>query len=59
MLPEALVSGFHQGFIGAAVIAVLGSLVALVVIKNHKATGTDIDNEPETEAEALAAIPGA
>lgn len=59
MLPDALVFGFHQGFIGAAVIAVLGSIVAFIVIKNHKATETDIDNEAETEAEALAAIPGA
>lgn len=58
-LPEALVHGFHQGFIAAAVIAVLASVVALVVIKNHKANKTDVENEAKTEAEALAAIPGA
>jgi EmrB/QacA subfamily drug resistance transporter len=58
-LPEALVHGFHHGFIAAAIIAVLGSVVALVVMKRHKTNETDLEQEAETEAEALAAIPGA
>jgi hypothetical protein len=59
LIPNAIVQGFHQGFKAAAVFAVAGSIVALVVFKVHKVTNDDMDNEAETEAEALAAIPGA
>jgi EmrB/QacA subfamily drug resistance transporter len=55
---EGAVHGFRHGFIAAAVFAVAASLVALVVLKNHKVTKADLDQEAETEAEALAAIPG-
>ncbi|HSD56517.1 MAG TPA: hypothetical protein VLA92_05215, partial [Candidatus Saccharimonadales bacterium] len=55
---EGIVHGFQQGFIAAAVFAVLAGLVALFVLKSHKATKADIDQEAETEAEALPAIPG-
>jgi EmrB/QacA subfamily drug resistance transporter len=57
-IPGALVHGFHQGFIVAAGFALVASLVALTVFKVHKATQTDIEQEAETEAEALPAIPG-
>ena len=59
LIPSAIVHGFHQGFKAAAVFAVGASIVALVVFKTHKVTNDDMDNEAETEAEALAAIPGA
>jgi hypothetical protein len=58
MLPNALVHGFHQGFIAAAVFAVGAATVALVVLKNQTATSKDLAQEAETEAEALPAIPG-
>lgn len=57
-VPEALVHGFRQGFIAAALFAVAASLVALVVIQKHKTTDKDLAQEAETEAEALPAIPG-
>jgi len=56
---NALVHGFHQGFVAAAVIAVIAGAVALVVFKVHKPSEADLAQEAETEAEALAAIPGA
>jgi EmrB/QacA subfamily drug resistance transporter len=59
VLNEALVHGFHQGFIAAAVFAVAASGVALLVFKTHKQTAAEQDDEPLNEAEALAAIPGA
>jgi EmrB/QacA subfamily drug resistance transporter len=55
---DATVHGFQRGFMTGALFAVGASLVALVVLKVHKATKADIDQEAETEAEALAAIPG-
>jgi predicted MFS family arabinose efflux permease len=57
-VPHALVHGFHHGFIAAAIFAVISSVVALVVFKVHKPTADDVAQEAETEAEALAAIPG-
>jgi EmrB/QacA subfamily drug resistance transporter len=57
-VPHALVHGFHQGFIMAAGFAVVASGVALVVFKVHKVTQSDLDQELETEAEAMPAIPG-
>lgn len=57
-MPDALVYGFHRGFIAAAVFAIAASVVALVVFKPHKPTKTDLNREAETEAEALPAIPG-
>lgn len=56
---EAIVHGFHRGFLAAAVFAIVGSLVALFVLKIHKPTDKDLAAQPEAEAEALAAIPGA
>jgi EmrB/QacA subfamily drug resistance transporter len=55
---EALVHGFHQGFIAAAVFAVTASAVALFVFNTHKPTASEQADELENEAEALAAIPG-
>lgn len=57
-LSEALVFGFHRGFLVAALFAVAASLVALFVLKSHKTTRADLAKEAETEAEALPAIPG-
>lgn len=57
-MPDALVYGFHHGFVAAAGFALVASLVALVVLKPYKATQKDIDRETETEAEAMPAIPG-
>jgi EmrB/QacA subfamily drug resistance transporter len=59
LLPSALVHGFQQGFLAASVFAVGASVVALVVLKTHKANKQDLAQEIETEAEALPAIPGA
>ncbi|HEY5668093.1 MAG TPA: DHA2 family efflux MFS transporter permease subunit [Candidatus Saccharimonadales bacterium] len=57
MLP-AVVHGFQRGFLAAALFAVAASVIALVVLKVHKATKSDISQESETEAEAMSAIPG-
>jgi EmrB/QacA subfamily drug resistance transporter len=58
LLPEALVHGFQQGFRAAVVFAIAGSIVALVVLKSKKPDET-LGEERESEAEALAAVPGA
>lgn len=58
-LPHALVHGFQKGFVAASLFAIGGCLVALFITKTHKPTPTDLAREPETEAESLAAIPGA
>jgi EmrB/QacA subfamily drug resistance transporter len=55
---NAVVHGFHQGFLAAAWFAVGASVVAFVVLRVHKPTQKDLDQEAETEAEALPAIPG-
>jgi sugar phosphate permease len=55
----AVVHGFQRGFMAAAIFAVIACVVALVVLKIHKPTKDDIDQEAETEAESLAAVPGA
>lgn len=55
---EALVHGFQRGFVAASLFAVAGSIVVMIVIRAHKATKNDVDQEAETEAEALPAIPG-
>lgn len=57
-IPAAIVHGFHQGFIVASFFAVAASIVALVVLKPHKPTKTDLARENEVEAESLAALPG-
>jgi EmrB/QacA subfamily drug resistance transporter len=57
-LPTALVHGFQRGFVAAAIFAIAGSLVALLILKVHKPTAQDINQEAETEAEALPAAPG-
>ncbi|MDB5183865.1 MAG: transporter [Candidatus Saccharibacteria bacterium] len=56
---EALVHGFHQGFIAAAFFAVAASGVALLVFKTRKMSADEQADELTNEAEALAAIPGA
>lgn len=58
-LVQAVVHGFQRGFLVAAIFAIAASLVALTVLKVHKPTKTDLKQEAETEAEALAAVPGA
>lgn len=58
-LPQALVHGFQRGFLVASLFSVVAAIVALVVLKTHKATKKDLQQETETEAEALSAIPGA
>lgn len=57
-LPTALVHGFQRGFFAAAIFAIGASAVALIVLKAHKPTASDMADEAETEAESLAAIPG-
>jgi EmrB/QacA subfamily drug resistance transporter len=59
LIPNAMVAGFHHGFRTAAIFAVGASVVALVVLKVRKPSKADVAQEQETEAEALAAIPGA
>jgi EmrB/QacA subfamily drug resistance transporter len=59
LIPDAMVTGFHQGFKTAAIFAVGASVVALVVLKSRKTGQKDLNQEAETEAEALPAIPGA
>ena len=54
----AIVHGFQRGFLAASLFAVGASVVALVVLKVHKANQSDIEQEAETEAESMAAIPG-
>lgn len=58
VINDALVFGFHRGFVAAAVFAVAASVVALLVFKTHKPTKTEQADDTETEAESLAAIPG-
>jgi len=57
-IPAALVYGFRHGFMVASLFAVAASVVALLVLKVHKTSATDMIREAETEAEALPAIPG-
>jgi len=57
-LPSALVHGFQRGFLVAAFFAVGASFISLVVLKIHKPTATNLEQELELEAEAAAAIPG-
>ncbi|HEX9153591.1 MAG TPA: MFS transporter [Candidatus Saccharimonadales bacterium] len=59
LMPNALVHGFHQGFKMAAVFAVGASVIAMVVLKNQKPGKPDAGQLAESEAESLAAIPGA
>ncbi len=56
--PEALLYGFHRGFIVAGGFAVAASIIAAVFIKHRKPSPADLANEAETEAEALPAVPG-
>ncbi len=55
---EALVYGFHQGFLVAAGFALASAVVAALVLKNRKPSKDDLEHEMEREAEALPAIPG-
>lgn len=56
---EALVYGFHHGFVAAAGFAAAASLIALLVFKVHKATPEELADDTEDEAASFAAIPGA
>lgn len=56
---EAVVIGFRHGFLAAAAFAVAASIVALFVLKVRKPSEAELTEQPEDEAEALAAIPGA
>jgi len=58
LLTEGLVHGFRQGFVAAAFFAIAAALVALFVMKTHKPTKSDLANQAENDAEALAAVPG-
>lgn len=57
-MPNALVAGFHRGFLVAAAFAIGASLVAAVVLQNRKLSQQDLKDEIEDEAESMAAIPG-
>jgi len=57
-IPAALVHGFQHGFAVGSIFAVIASLVALTVFKVHKHAPGDAPYV-ETEAESLAAVPGA
>jgi len=57
-VPTALLHGFQRGFMVAVLFTVAASLVAVIILKVHKPSATDLAREEETEAEALAAIPG-
>ena len=58
VLPAALVHGFQRGFIVASLFALAACVVVMVVIKSRKPTKDDIDQEIETEVEAMPAAPG-
>lgn len=58
-VPDALVYGFHRGFLWAAGFAVAAALAATFIFKVHKPSEADMAQEVEVEAEALPAIPGA
>jgi EmrB/QacA subfamily drug resistance transporter len=57
-ITEAMVHGFQRGFLVAVAFAIAGSLIALFVLKGHKPTKNDLDQQAETEAEALSPSPG-
>ncbi|HSX28260.1 MAG TPA: MFS transporter [Candidatus Saccharimonadales bacterium] len=57
-VPNALVHGFQRGFLTAVLFAVAASIVAATILKVRKTTQADLDQEAETEAESLSAIPG-
>jgi EmrB/QacA subfamily drug resistance transporter len=57
-LPAAMVHGFQNGFVAAAIFAAAASVVAWTVLKIHKPTKGDLAQVDETEAEAMPAIPG-
>lgn len=59
IVTDALVYGFHKGFLAAAGFAIAASLVALFVFKVHKPSEAQAEDEIQNEAEALPAIPGA
>ncbi len=54
----AMVHGFQRGFMVAAGFALIAAIIALTVFRVHKPSASDLKNEAENEAEALAAIPG-
>jgi EmrB/QacA subfamily drug resistance transporter len=56
-LPQSMVTGFQQGFYAAALIAIGGSIVALIVIKTRKQSMSE-DKAELQEVEAIAAVPG-
>jgi EmrB/QacA subfamily drug resistance transporter len=56
-LPQSLVTGFQHGFYASALIAIAGSIVALIVIKTVKPNISE-DKAELQEVESIAAIPG-
>ncbi len=58
MLVPAIVHGFQRGFAVASFFAIAAGIAALVVLKTHKPTKSDLDHEIESEAAALPAAPG-
>ncbi len=57
-LNEALVYGFHQGFLAAAWFAVAASLAAYFIFKVHRPTKDEMQDDLLHEAEALSPVPG-
>jgi len=57
LLP-AMMHGFQHGFIVASLLALVGCLIVLLVIKARKPTKAALEHELETEAESMPAIPG-
>jgi EmrB/QacA subfamily drug resistance transporter len=49
-VPNALTDGFQAAFIGAAAIALLGILVALVVVRNEDLAEAPVEGQPALEA---------
>ncbi len=56
-LPGALVQGFHSAFMIASLLAVCGSIIALLVLKGHRMTKEELSHETELEAETFPVVP--
>lgn len=58
VMPTALVSGFREAFIAAAVLSVAAAIIAAVGLPNKKLTQSEIKHELEKEAESFPVVPG-
>jgi EmrB/QacA subfamily drug resistance transporter len=56
-LPQSIVTGFQHGFFAAALFAICGSIVALIVVKTRKPNISE-DKAQLQEVESISAIPG-